>query len=318
MHNVKNEISIRINDTDTTLTVGQDESLLEALRNAGFFSVKYGCDDGTCGVCTVLMDGIPVRSCMIKAVEAAGKDITTLEGLSQGDDVHPIQQAFMDTGAIQCGFCTPAQILAVKSLLDRELNPSEDEIRRVLNGILCRCTGYVRAVSAVERAAAMLRGESIEPYTHIEKILPTDASQIQLPEEFYRRDGERTPLPPLVFTPQEMEKTRTVGKPEVKVDAKKLAQGRPVFTDDLKIPGMLYGALLTSPHAHARILSINTSRARALPGVHAVLTYQDIARVKYASGGQSYPQPQPYDQVSLDDKVQANPVSYTHLRAHET
>lgn len=100
-----------------------------------------------------------------------------------------------------------------------------------------------------------------------------------------------------------MERTRRVGKPEVKVDAHKLAQGRPVFTEDFRLEGMLYGALLTSPHAHARIKRIDASRARALPGVHAVLTHEDLPRVKYASGGQSYPQPRPYDQVCLDNKV---------------
>jgi putative selenate reductase molybdopterin-binding subunit len=100
-----------------------------------------------------------------------------------------------------------------------------------------------------------------------------------------------------------MERLHVVGKPEPKVDASKLVSGRPVFTDDIKMEGMLYGALLTSPHARARIKAIDASRARALPGVHAVLTHEDIPRVKYATGGQSYPQPPPFDQVSLDDRV---------------
>jgi len=118
-----------------------------------------------------------------------------------------------------------------------------------------------------------------------------------------RKDGNRNPLPPLVFTPPTMSKTTVVGKPLVKKDALKLAQGKPVFADDFRLPGMLYGALLTSPHAHAVIRNIDASQARALAGVHAVLTYKDIPRVKYSSGGQSYPQPLPYDQVSLDNKV---------------
>jgi putative selenate reductase molybdopterin-binding subunit len=138
---------------------------------------------------------------------------------------------------------------------------------------------------------------------HLEQILPEDTSRIELPEAFYRRDGNRDPLPPLVFTPSGMEKTNVVGQPEVKVDAQKLVQGRAVFTDDFRLEGMLYGALLTSPHAHARIKRIDASRARALPGVHLVLTHEDLPRIKYASGGQSYPQPLPYDQVCLDDKV---------------
>jgi len=297
------EVTVTINNVRRTLSVEPDDSLLAVLRRNAYFSVKSGCDDGTCGVCTVLLNGKPVLSCKTKAADVDGAEITTLEGLSQNDKLHPIQEAFMETGAIQCGFCIPAQILSAKALLDRNSNPTEDEIRRSLNGVLCRCTGYVRGVDAVQRAAALLRGENVEPFTHIEGTLPDDVEQIELPEAFYRRDGSRNPLPPVVFTLDEMAKTHVVGKPEVKLDAKKMAQGRPVFTDDFRLDGMLYGALLTSPHAHARIRRIDTSRARTLPGVHAVLTHQDIPRVKYASGGQSYPQPLPYDQVSLDDKM---------------
>lgn len=299
----KREITVTINRIKRTLLVTPDESLLEALRNASYFSVKYGCDDGTCGVCTVLLNGKPVHSCKIKAADADGAEITTLEGLGGDDTLDPVQQAFMDTGAIQCGFCTPAQILAAKSLLAQNPQPTDDQIRQALNPVLCRCTGYVRGVDAVQRAARLMRGEKLAPYSHIELPLPTDAARVELPEEYYRRDGKRNPLPPLVFTPPEMAKTNVVGKSEIKVDAKKLARGRPVFADDFRLEGMLYGALLTSPHAHAIIKKIDASKARALRGVHAVLTHMDIPRVKYASGGQSYPQLLPYDQVSLDDKV---------------
>lgn len=297
------EISVTINNLRQTLFVGRNERLLDALRRASYYSVKHGCEDGTCGVCTVLLNGKPVRSCKIKAADVNGAEITTLEGLSQNNTVDPIQEAFIETGAIQCGFCTPAQVLSAKSLLDQNPNPTDDQIRRALNPILCRCTGYVRGVDAVRRAAAILRGEKVSPYAHIELPLPQDIGSITLPEEYFRRDSKRNPLPPLVFTPEEMVKTHVVGKSEVKVDAKKLAQGRPVFTDDFRLDGMLYGALLTSPHPHALIRKIDASKARTLPGVHAVLTYQDLPRVKYASGGQSYPQPLPYDQVCLDNKV---------------
>lgn len=297
------EISVTINDLPQTLSVGRNESLLDALRRASYFSVKHGCDDGTCGVCTVLLNGKPVRSCQTKAAEVNGAEITTLEGLSQNNEISPIQEAFIETGAIQCGFCTPAQILSAKALLDRNLNPTDDEIRQVLNPVLCRCTGYVRGVAAVQRAAAILRGEKVPPYSHLAFTLPKNINQITLPEAYYRSDGNRNPLPPLVFTPEGMEKTDVVGKSEVKVDAKKLAQGRPVFTDDFRLDGMLYGALLTSPHAHAIIRKIDASKARALPGVVVVFTHEDLPRVKYTTGGQSYPQPLPYDQVCLDNKV---------------
>lgn len=303
MKTQKIEITLEINNVKRTLTVGRKESLLDALRNASYFSVKRGCDDGSCGVCTVLLDGKPVRSCMVKAVDAVGKAIITVEGLDQENELHPIQRAFIDTGAIQCGFCTPAQILATKALLDKEPAPTEAQIRKALNSVLCRCTGYVRPIEAVQRAAAILRGEPVKPVTHLEQPLPENISQVKLPEAFYRREGDRNPLPPLVFTPPSMGRTLVIGKPEIKVDAQKLAQGRPVFTDDFRLEGMLYGALLTSPYAHAHIKHIDASRARALPGVHAVLTHEDLPRIKFASGGQSYPQPLPYDQVCLDNKV---------------
>lgn len=301
--NDKIEISVRINQESRDLLVGPDESLLSALRRLGYYSVKSGCDDGTCGVCTVLLDGKPILSCKTKAIDVNGAELTTLEGLAENDQIHPIQQAFIDSSAIQCGYCTPAQILSAKALLDKNPNPTDDEIRKALNPVLCRCTGYVRVVDAVHQASAMLNGEGSKPLKPYELILPEEGQGIRLPEPFYRRDGGRNPLNPIVFSSKEMEETQIVGKPEIKVDAKKLAQGKAVFADDFKLEGMLYGSLLTSPHAHARIKKIDTSKALALPGVHAVLTHKDISRVKFASGGQSYPQPLPYDQVSLDDVV---------------
>lgn len=297
------EINIILNGSPRTLIVEGTEPLLDALRRASVFSVKRGCGTGDCGMCLVLVDGHPVKSCQMRAVHAAGRHITTVEGLSDDGKMHPLQEEFIHTGAIQCGFCTPSQILAAKALLDSNPAPTEDEIREGMKDVLCRCTGYVRPVEAVQRAAAILRGENVPAVKIIEDTIPEDLSRLTLPEPYYRRGAERGALPPLVLTPPGMEKTQVVGKPETKVDAVKLVQGKPVFTDDVHIEGMLYGALLTSPHAHARIKRIDASKARALPGVHAVLTHLDVPRVKHASGGQSYPQPLPYDQVCLDDKV---------------
>ncbi len=271
-------LSFILNGKKVETTCEPGQNLLSLLRSLGMYSVKNGCSEGDCGMCTVLINNQPITSCMTKAQDVQGKEIITLEGLSSRHEIHPIQQAFIETGAIQCGYCTPAQILTAKALLDKNPKPSREEIGEALSGVLCRCTGYVKIIDAVERAAQWLRGEPV-------------------PEEIE--------LPP-TYTPPEMskyEELQVVGKPVQKVDAVKLAKGYPVFTDDYTMPGMLYGALLTSPHAHARIKNIDTSKAKALPGVHAVLTYKDIPRVKYASGGQSYPQPEPYDQVSLDNKV---------------
>jgi putative selenate reductase molybdopterin-binding subunit len=297
------EINLTINQVERILTVSKEESLLDALRRASYYSVKRGCDSGHCGVCLVLLDGKPVLSCKVKAASVDGRAITTVEGLSYNGELQHIQRGFLEAGAIQCGFCTPAQVLATKALLDNNPSPSEAQIRNAMSQVLCRCTGYVRTVDAVLRAAAYLRGDPVEAVVIPEATLSGDAGEYALPEAYYRRDGNHNPLPPLVFTPPGMERTQVVGKPQLKVDAEKLVRGRPVFTDDIKLEGMLYGALLTSLHAHACIKSIDATRARAMPGVHAVLTYQDLPRIKYASGGQSYPQPLPYDQVCLDDKV---------------
>jgi len=296
-------IALTINGEEKSLTVRRGETLLDALRNASYVSVKHGCRTGDCGACTVLLDGQPVHSCQIQAVQAAGHEVTTVEGLSTDGRLHPIQQAFIETGAVQCGYCTPAQVLVTKALLDRNPTPTEEEIREALSGVLCRCTGYVKIIQAVQRAAAMLRGEEVAPFEPVEATLEPGQSPTDTLTRYYHTAGEGAPLPPLVLSPPQMEPLHVVGKGVPKVDGVKLAAGRAVFTDDVKLEGMLYGALLTSPHAHARIKRIDASRARALPGVHAVLTYKDVPRVKYASGGQSYPQPLPYDQVVLDDKV---------------
>lgn len=303
MTDLKSELKITINQQQKVLMVGRDESLMDALRQASYFGVKSGCDTNSCGVCTVLLNGKPVKSCKTKALDVAGMDVVTIEGLSPDGELHPIQRAFIETGAVQCGFCTPAQILTVKAFLDRNPDPNEDEIRKAINNVICRCTGYVRGVAAVKRAAAYLRGETPEPYTHIEGVLPEDATKTELPEEFYRRGKDHLPLPPLVLTPSSMQLKTVVGQAETKVDGKKLTQGKPVFAGDIHMEGMLHGVLLTSPHAHANIRNIDASKARALPGVVEVLTYKDIPRVKHATGGQSYPQPLPYDQVCLDRTV---------------
>ncbi len=299
----KNQVTLVVNGTERQVAVARKDSLLDVLRRLAYFGVKRGCGVGDCGTCTVLVDGDPVRSCRVRAADMDGREIMTIEGLSQDGALHPLQQAFMETGAIQCGFCTPAMVLTAKALLDRNPDPSDDEIRAALSGVLCRCTGYVRVIEAVSRAAALLRGETVPPVGPIEQVLPEDTGALELPEGFYRPDDGRAPLPPLVLTPPDMPETRVVGQPVVKVDARKLVQGLPAFTDDMHMPGMLYGVLLTSPHAHARIKRIDASRARELPGVHAVLTHEDLPRVKHASGGQSYPNPLPYDQVCLDNKV---------------
>src|SRR5512136_402777 len=167
------KLSITINGVPLETDIAVNARLLDMLRDAGYFGVKHGCDDGSCGACAVLIapdaesPGKIVNSCTMLAAQADGMFITTIEGLGgvqqhgwKGTEpLHALQQAFVETGAIQCGYCTPAQILAAKALLDREPNPTEAQVRDALSGVLCRCTGYVKPVEAVLQAAALMRGE---------------------------------------------------------------------------------------------------------------------------------------------------------------
>ncbi|MDR2018885.1 MAG: (2Fe-2S)-binding protein [Syntrophobacterales bacterium] len=149
----KQLISLRVNGTDYELAVSPNRTLLEVLREDLMLKgVKEGCDDGSCGTCTILLDGAPVRSCLYLAVEATGKELTTIEGLAEGDRLHPIQQAFVDHGAIQCGYCTPGMILTAKALLDRNPAPTDQDIKIAISGNFCRCTGYNKIVTAIKMA----------------------------------------------------------------------------------------------------------------------------------------------------------------------
>jgi carbon-monoxide dehydrogenase small subunit len=147
-----------VNGNDSEVIIEPHMLLIDVLRDKlGLTGTKYACGAGDCGACTVLIEGNPVFSCLTLAVTAVGKSIVTIEGLAEGAELHPLQRAFVDAGAIQCGFCTPGMILSAKALLDENLEPSRDDIRRALAGNLCRCTGYVKIVDAVEKAAAAIR-----------------------------------------------------------------------------------------------------------------------------------------------------------------
>lgn len=149
---------LQVNGQEYQVVCDEGKTLLEVLRKQlGLTGTKKGCDEGDCGVCTVLMDGQPVNSCLVLAVKAEGHKILTIEGLEQEGRLHPLQDAFVEEGAVQCGYCTPGMVLSSKALLDRNPNPDEGEIRHALSGNLCRCTGYVRIVKAVQIAAGRMR-----------------------------------------------------------------------------------------------------------------------------------------------------------------
>jgi carbon-monoxide dehydrogenase small subunit len=155
----KHHLSATINGEPTEFLAETQQTLLDALRDAlNLTGSKEGCSSGDCGACSVIVDGALVCSCLMLAVEAEGKTITTIEGIAERDKLHPLQQKFLEHAALQCGFCTPGFLVAAKALLDRDPNPSETEIRYWLAGNLCRCTGYDKIVRAVQDAAAEVRG----------------------------------------------------------------------------------------------------------------------------------------------------------------
>ncbi len=156
--NAKMRVRTTINGEAAEFLCEPRQSLLECLRDIlGLTGTKEGCNDGNCGACTVILDGRAVNSCLVLGVEADGREIATVEGLARGGELHPLQRAFLESAALQCGFCTPGVILAAKALLDQEPEPSEERIRHWLANNLCRCTGYDKIVRAVRQAAAEVR-----------------------------------------------------------------------------------------------------------------------------------------------------------------
>jgi len=307
-------IILTVNGKNHGTDISPSETLLATLRGLGYHGVKFGDEQGLSGADTVLLDGKPVNAGSMLTAQAESHKIVTIEGLGEHPEqgwkktggLHPLQQAFIETGAIQCGYCTPGQILAAKALLEKNPNPSEAEVRNAISGVLCRCTGYAKPVQAVLRAAAVMRGELVEPIEGNRDSLFEIQDSGDEPISGAPTPGSPQTLtdvrPRIVLAPQ-TSPYQTVGKPEKKVDAVKLAQGKPAFAADIEKRGMLVAKVLHSPHAHARIKDIDTSKAKTIPGVAAVLTWQDIPRVVYSTAGQSDPIPGPLDCFSLDNKV---------------
>ncbi|MGA2530156.1 MAG: molybdopterin cofactor-binding domain-containing protein [Acidimicrobiales bacterium] len=300
-------IHITLNAKSREIVCAPGESLLSVLRREGLTSVRFGSETGETGAAGVLLDGRLVSADILLAAKADGHEVATVESLDLArGELHPVQAAFVETGAMQSGYSAGAMVLAAVALLRREPNPSEAEIRDAFSGILDRESGYVKVIEAVTRAAGVLRGEkpdSFEPL--VVHALSPAMSQVDDqadPEGDIERTSAPCAVPRVVSGPNVMP-TAVVARPTPKVDALALVKGKPVFTDDVELRDMLWAKVLRSPHAHARILDIDDSEARALPGVHAVVHYANTPRVKYATGGQSAPNPYPWDQVSFDDKV---------------
>jgi len=155
---VKHNIRLTVNGESYTVAVEPCESLLDVLRDRlGLTGTKKGCNRGDCGACTIIIDGKTVNSCLVLAVEADDKEVLTVEGLASNGQLHPIQEAFVQYGAVQCGYCTPGMIMSVKALLDENSNPTEEEVKRAIGGNLCRCTGYVKIIDAIKKAAEVIQ-----------------------------------------------------------------------------------------------------------------------------------------------------------------
>jgi len=254
---MKQIIQINVNGSDYELAVTPGLTLLDLLREElRLTGTKKGCELGDCGACTVIMNGKAVNSCLVLAVEAAGNNIQTIESISDNGKMHPIQKAFVEKGAIQCGYCTPGMVMRTKAFLDENPRPNYEEIKSALTGNLCRCTGYTKIIEAVETASIYINGETSKEIEYQPQKSAMDLNVV----------GKRLP----------------------KIDAPDKVTGRAIYTDDIVLPNMLYGKLLLSPLAHAKIISIDTSRAEALPGVKAVLTGKDVPDATWGTSPPRY------------------------------
>src|SRR5574340_503893 len=219
-------INFRLNGQNSEFEVSPGQSLLSILRSNGVLGIKHGCETGECGACTVLVDGVPMNSCVMLAVQAAGRSITTIEGIGGtqmrgwrgSEPLHALQKAFIETGAIQCGYCTPAMILAASALLHNEPNPTEAQVRAALSGVLCRCTGYLKPVQAVLRAAAVLRGDQPLAWDAVSWDLGDVGGPMQPPDVLPGEPSLGVSTKPKVVVAPQTRTWNVVGKPEKKVD----------------------------------------------------------------------------------------------------
>jgi CO/xanthine dehydrogenase Mo-binding subunit/aerobic-type carbon monoxide dehydrogenase small subunit (CoxS/CutS family) len=232
-------LNFTVNGNPVSVEVKPNEFLAEVLRyRLGLTGTKIGCNEAECGICTVIVDGQPVVSCIYPALKAEGTHVETIEGLSNGH-LHPLQENFIKHGAVQCGFCTPGLIMQSKALLDKKNGEpvTDEEIKIALKDTYCRCTGYVSVMNAIKSA----NGQPIE-----------------------------------LVLPETKHGLNVVGEAKPRADAVAKVTGAAKYADDITFPGMLFGATLRANVPHALIKQLDTSKAKALPGVHAVLTHEDV------------------------------------------
>ncbi len=241
-------IRLKVNGDERTLGISPNTTLLDALReHLDLTGTKKGCGMGDCGSCTVLVNGKPVNSCLLLAVQADGAEITTVEGLAEGGELHPLQKSFVKHGALQCGYCTSGMLMSSKALVDENPNPSDEEIKTALSGHLCRCGTYPRILEAIRHR---------EDFA--DTPLDTEALKAAEAEREQKRDHH------------------VVSHGVTRYDGPDKVTGRAKYTADIKLSGMIHGKILGSPIAHGIIKRIDVSKARELPGVMAVITGSDV------------------------------------------
>jgi aldehyde oxidoreductase len=251
MADLGSAVRFMVNGASVEVSPGE-RSLLAVLReDLGLTGVKEGCSKGHCGSCAVLVNGEVKLACRTAARAVAGAEVVTIEGLGTRESPHPLQTAFVEAGAVQCGFCTPGAIISAKALLDRDPDPTRHEVASALNRNLCRCTGYVKIVDAVMLAAARMRG-----------------AQAAAPAA-----GDASPAASVAGVAAQ---NAAVGRSYPRRDAWDKVLGTAQFAADISLPGVCHVRVVRSPHAHARLLKVDTAAARALPGVVAVITAADI------------------------------------------
>lgn len=279
---------VRINGALQRLPAQPQRSLLTVLRDElGLIGTKEGCDDGACGTCMINVNGAAARACRVTLDRVHGKEVTTIEGLAAPGRLDPLQEAFIEADAVQCGFCTPGAIMAGKALLERNRAPTREQIAKALGSNLCRCTGYVSILDAVANAAVRCRGigqavcdadlslrlADRARHSDTDPRARSDTAQTLCSDmnPLRRGDAEQVARDSHADESQQGDRDRVQ-----RADALAKVLGTALYAADLVMPGMLHAAVLRSPHAHADILGIDDSEARALPGVAFVATARDV------------------------------------------
>ncbi len=259
--------TLTVTDQVFNVAVEAGQTLLDVLRDQLHLTgTKKGCNVGDCGACTVLVDGQPMNACLLLAAEIRGRPITTIEGLAQNGKLTPIQEAFVHEGGLQCGYCTPGMVLSATALLDKNPESSTEEIKEALSGNLCRCTGYTGILRAV---------------TKCDNYRPDGTCA--------KKEAESNPTDSAIRNPQSA--IRSVGVSIPRVDAGDKVTGQAMYTADYHLPNMAHGKLLGSPIAHGLIKRIDTRKARALPGVLAILTAADVTDTLHGVSPARYDEP---------------------------